>query len=47
MLFRSLAVEHQLYPEALRLFADGRVKINGRCVEVTGDYPIHRPIDGG
>jgi phosphoribosylglycinamide formyltransferase-1 len=29
---RVLAVEHRLYPEALRLFAEGRVRIDGRRV---------------
>jgi phosphoribosylglycinamide formyltransferase-1 len=31
---RVLAVEHRLYPEALRLFADGRVRIDGRRVRI-------------
>lgn len=31
---RVLAVEHRLYPEALALFADGRVRIEGRTVTV-------------
>jgi len=29
---RVLAVEHRLYPEALRLFAEGRVRLDGRRV---------------
>lgn len=29
---RVLAVEHRLYPEALRLFAEGRVRCEGRSV---------------
>jgi phosphoribosylglycinamide formyltransferase-1 len=32
---RVLAVEHRLYPEALRLFADGRVRIDGRRVRIS------------
>jgi len=34
---RVLAVEHRLYPEALRLFADGRVRIDGRRVYILED----------
>ncbi|MEM1042630.1 MAG: phosphoribosylglycinamide formyltransferase [Bacteroidota bacterium] len=34
---RVLAVEHQLYPQALRLFADDRVRIDGRHVRITND----------
>ena len=32
---RIQAVEHQLYPEAVRLVAEGRVRIDGRCVTVS------------
>ena len=39
---RVLAVEHTLYPEALRMFADGRVRIVGRTVTV---LPDSRPPD--
>ena len=31
---RIKAVEHELYPEAIRLFASGRVKVDGRRVVV-------------
>ncbi|MDE2999312.1 MAG: phosphoribosylglycinamide formyltransferase [Gemmatimonadota bacterium] len=31
---RVLAVEHELYPEAIRLFAEGRIRIDGRKVEI-------------
>ncbi|SHK06337.1 phosphoribosylglycinamide formyltransferase [Rhodothermus profundi] len=31
---RVLAVEHRLYPEALRLFAEGRVRVEGRRVRI-------------
>jgi phosphoribosylglycinamide formyltransferase 1 len=31
---RLLTVEHRLYPEALRLFAEGRVRVDGRRVEI-------------
>jgi len=31
---RVLLEEHRLYPEAVRLFAEGRLQIRGRRVEV-------------
>lgn len=31
---RILEVEHQLYPEAVRLFADGRLSVDGRRVRI-------------
>lgn len=34
---RVLKVEHQLYPEAVRLFAEGKVRVNGRRVYVGQD----------
>ena len=34
---KVLKVEHQLYPEAVRLFAEGKVHINGRRVYVDHD----------
>ena len=36
---RVLEVEHRLYPEALRLFADGRVRIDGRTVTILPSPP--------
>jgi phosphoribosylglycinamide formyltransferase-1 len=33
---RILAEEHRLYPEAVRLFAEGRLVIDGRRVTVRG-----------
>ena len=33
---RILAEEHRLYPEAVRLFAEGRLAIDGRRVTVRG-----------
>lgn len=32
---RILEQEHQLYPEAVRLFAEGRIKVQGRRVLVS------------
>ncbi len=36
---RVLAVEHQLYPEALQLFAEGRVQLQGRRVWIDPSIP--------
>jgi phosphoribosylglycinamide formyltransferase-1 len=37
-------VEHRLYPEALRLFAEGRVHLDGRSVRIEGyDRPRSSP----
>ena len=33
---RVLVEEHQAYPEAVRLFAQGRLKVEGRRVRITG-----------
>ncbi len=38
---RIQPVEHTLYPEALRLFAEDRVRIDGRTVRID-DYAPHR-----
>lgn len=37
---RILAVEHRLYPEALRLIAEGRVEVDGRFVRIRGRRPV-------
>jgi len=34
---RVLAQEHRIYPEAIRLFAEGRLSIRGRKVIITGE----------
>ncbi len=36
---RVLEVEHKLYPEAIGLFAEGRVKVEGRRVRIGGSFP--------
>jgi len=36
---RVLEVEHRLYPEALRLFAEGRVVVDGRRVRILPEAP--------
>ena len=39
---RVLRVEHRLYPQALRLFAEGRVRIEGRIVRIE-EAPAEKP----
>lgn len=34
---RILAEEHRIYPEAIRLFADGRLRVEGRRVRILGE----------
>jgi phosphoribosylglycinamide formyltransferase-1 len=42
---RILAVEHEIYPLAIQLFAEGRLSVQGRRVVVTGPRPRPtRPI---
>jgi len=36
---RILAAEHRLYPMAVRLFADGRLRIRGETVAIAGAVP--------
>lgn len=36
---RVLEIEHKLYPEALRLFAEGRVSLDGRRVRINKPHP--------
>ena len=36
---RILAVEHEIYPAAIQLFAEGRIEVSGRRVRVRGDRP--------
>jgi len=33
---RILKLEHIIYPEAIRLFSEGRLRVNGRIVEIAG-----------
>jgi phosphoribosylglycinamide formyltransferase-1 len=33
---RILALEHKIYPEAVRLFAEGRLRVEGRRVLIEG-----------
>jgi phosphoribosylglycinamide formyltransferase 1 len=36
---RILAEEHRLYPEAIRLYAEGRLAVEGRRVRIRGTTP--------
>jgi phosphoribosylglycinamide formyltransferase-1 len=36
---RILSVEHEIYPVAIQLFAEGRIEVHGRQVKVRGDRP--------
>jgi phosphoribosylglycinamide formyltransferase 1 len=36
---RVLALEHELYPAAIQLFAEGRLTIEGRRVRIAGERP--------
>jgi phosphoribosylglycinamide formyltransferase 1 len=46
---RILKLEHKIYPEAIRLFSEGRLKVEGRIVKITGegspeDYIVNPPV---
>lgn len=40
---RVLGCEHQLFPAALQLFAEGRVTVEGRRVRIDGPFPTFAP----
>ncbi len=47
---RILTLEHKIYPEAVRLFAEGRLRVEGRNVRISGyklpdSYIINPPLD--
>ncbi len=39
---RILKLEHKIYPEAIRLYSEGRLRVEGRTVKITG----YRPPEG-
>ncbi len=46
---RILKLEHMLYPEALRLYAEGRLRVEGRLVKISGyemqdGYIVNPPL---
>ena len=49
---RILKLEHMLYPEALRLYAEGRLRVEGRGVRISGyemqdGYIVNPPLRKG
>ena len=49
---RILKLEHMLYPEALRLYAEGRLRVEGRAVRISGyemqdGYIVNPPLRKG
>jgi len=46
---RILKLEHKIYPEAIRLFSEGKLKIDGRRVKISGevspeDFIVNPPV---
>jgi len=41
---RVLDSEHQIYPLAVRLIAEGRLTVTGNRVQIAGDIPSHTPL---
>ena len=37
---RILKLEHKIYPEAIRLFSEGRLEVKGRIVKIKEDVPF-------
>jgi phosphoribosylglycinamide formyltransferase-1 len=36
---RILRLEHKIYPEAIRLFSEGRIELDGRIVKIKDNIP--------
>lgn len=47
---RILKLEHKIYPEAIRLFSEGKLEVDGRVVKIKGynpsDNPLINPLPG-
>ena len=41
---RILEIEHEIYPAAIQLFAEGRLSVEGRHVRIAGERPITRRL---
>lgn len=41
---RILREEHRIYPEAIQLYASGKLEVRGRRVHVTGSHPAGMPV---
>jgi phosphoribosylglycinamide formyltransferase-1 len=39
---RILGLEHKIFPEAIKIFSEGRIEINGRKVTIRGSVPDER-----
>jgi phosphoribosylglycinamide formyltransferase-1 len=41
---RILKLEHKIYPEAIRLFSEGRLEVDGRTVKIKEDVPSEQSV---
>jgi phosphoribosylglycinamide formyltransferase-1 len=41
---RILALEHKIYPEAIRLFSEDRISIEGRIVKIKESAPSDQSV---
>lgn len=41
---RILELEHKIYPEAIRLFSEGRLQVTGRIVRIIDDRRSHQSV---
>jgi phosphoribosylglycinamide formyltransferase 1 len=41
---RILALEHKIYPEAIRLFSEGRIAVEGRTVKIKENVPSEQSV---
>lgn len=41
---RILGIEHAIYPAAIRLFAEGRLQVQGRHVRIAGSRASTQPL---
>jgi phosphoribosylglycinamide formyltransferase 1 len=41
---RILVQEHRIYPRAVQLFAEGRLRVDGRCVFIDAGKPLGEAI---
>jgi len=41
---RILKLEHKIYPQAIRLFSEGRLEVNGRIVKIKENVPFDNDI---
>lgn len=41
---RVLQAEHQIYPQAIRWFVEGRLSIQGQCIHLLDENPVERTL---